>query len=73
MVVSSRVEKARRRGVPEVWIEKHKYERHDGMAVRNLFDPFVKKGETVKLNEVTEISYLLFRHRAGQKLGILRP
>ncbi len=53
------VEEARS-GLPDDWIEKHKYKSYDGMRVRDLFEPFVKKGETVKLNEVTGTSSSFF-------------
>ncbi len=55
MAANAPVEEARRRGVPEDFIEKHKYTHkfYKGPRVRDLFEQFVKKGETVKLNEVT--------------------
>ncbi len=61
--VARSLEKARKQGVPEDWIEKHKHEDTvRGMMVDGIFDAFVKKGETVKLNEVADISSFFFLH-----------
>ncbi len=53
MSCSVSLEEARKRGVPEDWIEKHR-----GLRVWDVFEPFVKKGETVKLNEVRYGAFL---------------
>ncbi len=40
-------------GVPKDWIEKHKYENVKGrIKVSGILHSYMKKGETVKLNEV---------------------